>query len=53
MTSRDDAAAHPRLTEAEAEQLVRAHGLDPQEAREELGPDSFTKTAELIGWLGY
>ncbi|MDN3714308.1 hypothetical protein QWZ10_25420 [Paracoccus cavernae] len=53
MTSWDYAAAHPQLTEAEAEDLVRAHGLDPQEAREELGLENFITTAELIGWLGY
>ncbi|WP_312528895.1 hypothetical protein [Paracoccus sp. (in: a-proteobacteria)] len=53
MTSWDYAEAHPQLTEAEAEHLVRAHGLDPQEAREELGRENFLKTTELIGWLGY
>lgn len=53
MTSWDYAAAHPHLTEAEAEDVVRAHGLDPNDAREELGCEGFTKTAELIGWLGY
>ena len=53
MTSWDFADAHPQLTEADAERMVREHGLDPQEAREELGRENFTKTAELIGWLGY
>lgn len=53
MTSWDFADLYPLLSEAEAERMVREHGLDPDEARVDLGPDTFTQTAELIGWLGY
>lgn len=53
MTSWEFADRYPLLSEAQAERLVREHGLDPDEARASLGPETFTKTAELIGWLGY
>ncbi|TWI28198.1 hypothetical protein [Paracoccus sulfuroxidans] len=53
MTSEEFARAYPRLTEKQAERLVRDHGLDPAEARKDLGPTRFTTTAELFGWLGY
>lgn len=53
MTSWEFAEARPLLTEAEAVRIVREHALDPEEAREDLGPERFTTTAELLGWLGY
>jgi len=52
MTSWDFAEEHPRLSEAEAERLIRAHGHDPEEVRRDLGA-GFAVTAELLGWLGY
>lgn len=53
MTSWEFARACPHLSETQAERLVRHYGLDPAEARKDLGPARFTQTAELLGWLGY
>lgn len=53
MTSWEFAEEYPRLTEEQAERLVKDHDLDPAEARKDLGPEKFTMTAERIGWLGY
>ncbi|MTH79431.1 hypothetical protein [Paracoccus aestuariivivens] len=52
MTSWDFAADYPELTESDAERLIRAHGHDPDEVRQDLG-ERFTLTAELFAWLGY
>jgi len=52
MTSWEFAADHPELSEPEAERLIRAHGHDPDEVRQDLA-EKFTVTAELFAWLGY
>ena len=52
MTSYEYAEQFPSISEKRAIAIVEQHGLDPEEAKADLG-DRFTETEALIAWLGY
>lgn len=52
MYSWEFALQYPVLTGKQADRIVIGHGLDPDEAKVELGED-YTRTKALLAWLGY